>query len=71
MRCGRRENRPRWWLLYVIVMLALVTLGLVDLSVERGLLRTTLEAAATLAGFGLVRIWLRSNRIALDLQARR
>ena len=71
MRCGRTEGRPRWWLLYVIVMLALVAVGLVDLSVESGLLRTTLEAAATLAGFGLVRIWLRSNRIALDLQARR
>ena len=60
--CGGPSN--------VIVMLALVAVGLVDLSVESGLLRTTLEAAATLTGFGLVRIWLRSNRIALDLQPR-
>jgi hypothetical protein len=52
MRCGRTEGRLRWGLLYVIVMLVLVAVGLVDLSVESGLLRTTLEAAATLAGLG-------------------
>jgi len=63
-----RNTRPRWWLLYVIATLLVAVVGLVELSVDGQRLRETLEALAVVAGFGLIAMWLRGNRIALDLE---
>ena len=67
-----RNTRPRWWLLYAIATLLVAVVGLVELSVDGQRLREILEALAVVAGFGLIGIWLRGNRIALVLdQGRR
>jgi hydrogenase/urease accessory protein HupE len=68
MREEWRNTRPRWWLLYVIATLLVAVVGLVELSVDGQRLREILEALAVVAGFGLIGIWLRGNRIALDLE---
>jgi hypothetical protein len=63
-----RNTRPRWWLLYVIAALLVTVVGLVERSVDGHRLREILEALAVVAGFGLIGIWLRGNRIAFDLE---
>ncbi len=63
-----RNTRPRWWLLYVIAALLVAVVGLIELSVDGQRLREILEALAVVAGFGLIGVWLRGNRIALDLE---
>jgi hydrogenase/urease accessory protein HupE len=63
-----RNTRPRWWLLYVIAALLVAVVGLVELSVDGQQLREILEALAVMTGFGLIGVWLRGNRIALDLE---
>jgi hypothetical protein len=63
-----RNTRPRWWLLYVIAALLVTVVGLVELSVDSLRLREILEALAVMAGFGLIGVWLRGNRIALELE---
>jgi hydrogenase/urease accessory protein HupE len=63
-----RNTRPRWWLLYVIAALLVAVVGLVELSVDGQRLREILEALTVMAGFGLIGVWLRGNRIALDLE---
>jgi hydrogenase/urease accessory protein HupE len=63
-----RHTRPRWWLLYAIAALLVAVVGLVELSVDGQRLREILEALAVMAGFGLIGVWLRGNRIALDLE---
>jgi hypothetical protein len=46
--------------------------GLVEVHVAAGLARQLLEVVSVVAGFALIRLWLRGNRVALDLaQARR
>jgi hypothetical protein len=70
--CGGCNPRPAWWLLYVIAVGLVVVVGLVDTLVPGGGLRKVLESLTTVAGFGLIGVWLRRNRIALELeQARR
>jgi hypothetical protein len=63
-----RNTRPRWWLLYVIAALLVTVVGLVELSVDSLRLREILEALVVMAGFGLIGVWLRGNRIALELE---
>jgi len=41
--------------------------GLVEVFVVAGGLRALLEALAVIGGFGLLALWRRSNRIALDM----
>jgi hypothetical protein len=64
---GRGERKPAWWALYGIAALLLAVVGLLEAYVEVGLVRRILECLAVLAGFGSIQLWLRSNRIALDL----
>jgi hydrogenase/urease accessory protein HupE len=63
-----RDTRPAWWLLYAIAALLVATVGLVERFVEGQGLREVLEAVTVVSGFGLLRFWLRSNRIALELE---
>jgi hypothetical protein len=53
--------------LYILGALLVATVGLVELFVEGEGLRTVLEVLAAVAGFALITVWLRLNRIALDL----
>jgi hypothetical protein len=63
--------RPRWWLLYVIAILLVATVGLVEATVAGEVIREVLEVLTVVAGFGLIAVWLRGNRIALDLERAR
>lgn len=67
VRWGAPAPQPTWWLLYAIAALLVVVVGLVEIFVAAGGLRTLLEALAVIGGFGLIRLWRRSNRIALDM----
>ncbi|HEX2437579.1 MAG TPA: hypothetical protein VHT71_04655 [Methylomirabilota bacterium] len=67
-RCESRNSRPRWWLIYVITALLVAAVGLVETSVEGERLREILESLAVVVGFGLIGVWLRRNRIALELE---
>ena len=67
VRWGARDPQPTWWLLYAIAALLIVVVGLVEIFVAAGRLRALLEALVVIGGFGLIMLWRRSNRIALDL----
>jgi len=62
------ESRPSWWLLYAITVLLVAAVGLVELFVGGEELRKILEALTVVAGFGLIALWLRGNRVARELQ---
>jgi hypothetical protein len=71
-RCGWRDRKPAWWGLYGIAALLVAVVGLLEVFVEAGLLRRILEMLTVVAGFGAIQLWLRQNRIALEMdQGRR
>jgi len=70
VRCEMRGPRPTWWLLYIIAALPVMAVGLLEIFVDAGALRQILEALAVIGGFGLISLWRRSNRIALDISRR-
>ena len=63
--------RPTWWLLYGIGLLLVALIGLLEIFLSAGALRTILESATVIGAFGLMAIWLRHNRIALDARRNR
>jgi hydrogenase/urease accessory protein HupE len=65
------DGRPTWWLLYAIAVLFVGVVGLVELFVDGQELRKILEVLTVMAGFGLIALWLRGNRIALELERAR
>jgi|RhiMetdeSRZDD1v2_1073273.scaffolds.fasta_scaffold413002_4 hydrogenase/urease accessory protein HupE len=65
------HGRPTWWLLYAIAVLFVGVVGLVELFVDGQELRKILEVLIVMAGFGLIALWLRGNRIALELERAR
>ncbi|HXD99778.1 MAG TPA: hypothetical protein VN646_24705 [Candidatus Acidoferrum sp.] len=67
-RCGWQNPRPTWWLLYVIGALLVAVVGLVEMFVDGQGLREILETMAVVSGFGLIGVWLRRNRLALELE---
>ena len=62
-----RNARPTWWLLYVIAVLLVGVVGLVEMSVLGDVVRKVLDSVDVVAGFGLIGVWVRRNRSALDL----
>lgn len=64
----RDEGRPRWWWLYAVGAVLVAMLGLVETQVGEGALRTALEAIIAVAGCALMGVWLRVNRLALELE---
>lgn len=62
-----RNARPTWWLLYVIAVLLVGVVGLVEMSVQGDVVRKVLDSVDVVAGFGLIGVWVRRNRSALDL----
>ena len=67
VRCNTRSPQPTWWLLYIFAALLVAIVGLLEVCVDGGALRKVLEALAVIGGFGLIGLWRRSNRIALDM----
>ena len=67
MRHDGRDTRPAWSLLYVIALFQVGLVALIEVSVPPGALRTTLESAVVVAGFGLMLMWRRLNRARLDV----
>jgi hypothetical protein len=62
--------QPTWWLLYVIAAFLVAVVGLIEMFVDAGVLRKVLDVLTVIGGFGLIALWRRSNRIALDLGRR-
>jgi len=65
--CDGTQARPTWWLLYVIAVLLVGVVGLVEISVQGDVVRKVLDSVDVVAGFGLIAVWVRRNRGALDL----
>jgi hypothetical protein len=66
-----RDQRPRWWLLYATGLLMVGLLAVVEIFVPAGGLRAVLEIAGVMTGFGLMACWVRSNRVAMELEESR
>ena len=64
----RGDGRPRWCCLYAVGAVLVALLGLVETEVAEGGLRTVLETVVAVAGFSLMAVWLRVNRLALELE---
>ena len=71
MRREWRDQRPRWWLLYATGLLLVGLLAVVEIFVPAGGLRAVGEIAGVVTGFGLMACWVRSNRMALELEESR
>ena len=49
----------------------MLLIAIVEVNVPEGHLRTTLDSAAVVIGFGLMLAWRRHNRTAFELERRR
>lgn len=63
--------KPAWWQLYGIGLLVVLLIGVIEVGVPSAPLRTVLECAALVVGFGLMLAWRHYNRAAFDLARRR
>ena len=68
MKCERRDAKPAWRLLDAIGLLLLGLLALVEMFVPAGGLRGVLEIAVVIGMFRLMAIWVRHNRVAIELE---
>ena len=59
--------KTAWWQLYGLGALLVALIGAIEVGVPPGALRTILECAAVVLGFGLMLVWRRHNRVALEL----
>ena len=59
--------KPTWWQLYGLGVLLVALIGAIEVGIPPGALRTILESAAVVLGFGLMLVWRRHNRVALEL----
>lgn len=59
--------RPRWSVLYALVVVAAVTGLAIAVVVPPGLVTNVVDAALGLAVLGAAAFWVRANRVALDL----
>jgi hypothetical protein len=63
--------KPAWWQLYGLVVLLVSVIGVIEVSIPAGILRTILESADVVLAFGLMLVWCHHNRTALELGRRR
>ena len=70
-RANTMSRRPAWAWLYASAALALAPFVLVVTHVPAGAVRTIIEVVAALILIGTLALWVRLNRIALELQGRR
>jgi hypothetical protein len=62
-----KDPKPKWWLLYAVVPLALLLLIAADLTSPSGGWRKFAEGMASLGIMGAMALWVRANRVALTL----
>jgi len=62
-----RTPKPKWWLLYSVVPMALVLLIAADLASPSAGWRQVAEGVASLVIMGAAALWVRMNRVALAL----
>jgi hypothetical protein len=60
-RSRHQVRNPAWWALNIIGILTIGALGLLELDVPPGAVRTVLECAVVVLGFGLMLFWRRCN----------
>jgi len=63
--------KPAWWQLYGLGAMLVALIGMIEAGVPSGTLRTILESAAVVLGFGLMLVWRHYHRTALELERRR
>ena len=68
MEGERNDTRPTWWLLDAIDLLLIGLIWLVEAAVPRGGARSILEVVVVIPMVGLIVIWVRSNRVAIELE---
>jgi hypothetical protein len=66
-----KVRKPRWGALYALFALLVGLIGLVEATVAPGAARRTLEMVVTLMLFGLMALWVRVNRLAVDAEGER
>ena len=71
MTCDRGERNVRWGLLYATALLLIGLCGVIEVFVPIGALRAILQVVAVMTGFGLMALWVRCNRVALELEQTR
>ena len=62
-----RSPKPKWWLLYTMVPLALALLVTAHLTAPSDGWRQVAEGIASLVILGATALWVRMNRVALAL----
>jgi hypothetical protein len=55
-------RKPAWWMLYTVGFALVGAVGSLELNVPPGAVRTVLECAAVIFGFGLMLFWRHCNR---------
>jgi hypothetical protein len=60
-------RRPRWLQLYGLVLVALGSAGLIEISTPRGAARVAASGALVVGACVITIAWIRANRVALDL----
>jgi len=63
--------KPSWWQLYALGVSLVALIGVVEVDVPTGALRTILESAVVVLAFTLMLVWRRHHRAAFDLERRR
>jgi hypothetical protein len=71
MNYARTGPKPTWWLLYMTGVLLVALVALAEVFIPAGALRGLMEIVIVLAMFWLAALWIRRNRIALDLEQTR
>jgi hypothetical protein len=61
--------KPTWWLVYTIGLAMVGALVLVEAFVPEPGVRSALQIALVVVGFGLMIFWNRCNRAALELES--
>jgi hypothetical protein len=59
--------KPTWWLLYAIGLSLVGVFALVEIFVPEEGVRSVLQIAVVVMGFGLMACWNRRNRVAMEL----
>lgn len=63
----RTAVKPAWYRFYAVTALGVGAFGLVDAVTRKGTARTLMELVVTVVVFGSMALWVRGNRVALDL----
>jgi hypothetical protein len=66
-----KVRRPRWRALYALFGLLVGLIGVVEVTVAPGAARRILEMVVTLMLFGVMALWVRVNRVAVDAEGER